>query len=154
MGKVWRGRFARCSVVAVLAVTAAGALIFSSPPKASTTLPRKPVVELSPTDAPPPGTEVVEMFAAVGRGDLAVRLVPEKGQRARLELENRTDRPLTVQVPASFGARSILRRWVRRGAPIGRRRDGLDGGRWVGLVARLRRRYRLLLHSAGKGRMY
>ena len=48
------------------------------------------------------------MFAAMGRGDLAARLLPEKDQQARLELENRTERPLTVQVPASFGARFIL----------------------------------------------
>ena len=48
------------------------------------------------------------MFAAMGRGELAVRLLPEKEQQARLELENRTGRPLTVQVPQAFGGRFIL----------------------------------------------
>ena len=71
-------------------------------------MPDKPAVALSPINAPPQGTEAVEMFAAIDRGDLAVRLRPEKDQQARVEFENRTDRPLTVAVPASFGARFIL----------------------------------------------
>ncbi len=108
MIKVWRGRFAKAGAVAALVVIAAGAWFFTALPKASTALPAKPVVELSPIGAPPPGTEVLEMFAAMDRGELAVRLLPEKDQKARLELENRTDRPLTVRVPASFGGRFIL----------------------------------------------
>ncbi len=108
MVKLWRGRLLRAGAVAVLAVSAAGGLFFSSSPKANIASPPKPVVALSPIDALPEGTEVVEMFAAMDRGDLAVRLRPEKDQQARVELENRTDRPLTLEVPASFGARFIL----------------------------------------------
>ena len=63
MGNVWRGRCARCGAVAALAVIAAGAWLFTAPPKANTALPAKPVVELSPMETPPPGTEAVEMFA-------------------------------------------------------------------------------------------
>ena len=108
MGEVVAGPSCAMRAVAALAVIVAGAMFFTTPPKANTVLPAKPVVELSPIDTPPPGSEAVEMFAAMGRGDLAVRLMPEKEQQARLELENRTDRPLTVQVPASFGGRFIL----------------------------------------------
>jgi hypothetical protein len=71
--------------------------------------------------APPPATDAVEMFAAMSRGDLAVRLMPEKDQQARLEFENRTDQPLTVQVPASFGGRAIL-------AQVGLTMQGLGAG--------------------------
>lgn len=108
MGKVRQGRFAKAGMVAILACIPAIGLLLTVSPKANTALPAKPVVELSRTDTLPPGTEAVEMFAAMDRGDLAVRLMPEKDQQARLELENRTDRPLTVQVPATFGGRSIL----------------------------------------------
>ncbi len=108
MGKVLHGRVAKTAAVAALVAIAVIALFFASPPKANTALPVKPVVEISPVETAPPGTETVEMFVAVGRGDLAVRLVPEKDQQARVELENRTDRPLTVQVPQAFGGRFIL----------------------------------------------
>ena len=118
--------------MAALAAIAAGALFFASPPEATTALPVKPVVELSPVDAPPPGTEAVEMFAAMDRGDLAVRLMPEKDQQARLELENRTDRPLTVQVPASFGGRFILAGWVGHGHGAGLNRSAAA---WAAAVA-------------------
>jgi hypothetical protein len=108
MGKVLHGRWLPAGAAAVLAAMAGGAWLFTSPPKASTVPPAKPLVELSPLDAPPHGTEAVEMFAAIDRGDLAARLRPDKDQQARLELENRTDRPLTVQAPATFGGRYIL----------------------------------------------
>ena len=148
MGKVWRGRCLAepawwrhsgrdCRRCVVLYGAAQGRSI---------AVPAKPVVELSPIDAPPPGTEAVEMFAAMDRGDLAVRLMPEKDQQARLELENRTDRPLTVQVPATFGGRFISGRQppvAAAGLPQ-RTRGSFTGGQ---------PRAAALLHSAGKGRV-
>ena len=82
-------------------------------------------------DAPPPGTEAVEMFAAMDRGDLAVRLMPEKDQQARVELENRTDRPLTVQVPRRSAGGSSWRRMGAAGgtaAAVGAARGPAGGG--------------------------
>ena len=61
-------------------------LLFTVSPKANTALPAKPVVELSRSDTLPPGTEAVEMFAAMDRGNVPVRLMPEKDD-ARLELK-------------------------------------------------------------------
>jgi hypothetical protein len=108
MDKRWYGRFAKAGVVAILALISAAVSFFVASPNASVALPAKPVVELAPSAALPPGAETAEMFAAMDRGDLAVRLMPEKDQQARLELENRTDRPLTMAVPATFGGRFIV----------------------------------------------
>ncbi len=80
MNKRWRGRFVKAGVVVILALILAAVSFFAAPPKTSVALPAKPVVELSRSVAPPPGTETVDMFAAIDRGDLAVRLIPEKDQ--------------------------------------------------------------------------
>ncbi len=127
MGKLWRGRFARSAAVAALAAISVAVLSSSSPRGTSTARPVKPMVELSPIEAPLPGSDAVEMFAAMDRGDLAVRLMPERDQRARVELENRTGRPLTVRVPQAFGGRFIL---AAVGAGVGppQRLGGAAGG--------------------------
>jgi hypothetical protein len=66
----------------------------------------RPPVDLLP-EAGPLSSSAVEMFTAIERGELAVRLLPEKGQQARLELENRTDWPLTVEMSAAIGGRPL-----------------------------------------------
>ena len=108
MGKMWRGRFARAGVVAILALISAAVTFFAAPPRTSIGDQQSRSWSYRRASRAPPGTKTVEMFAAMERGDLAVRLMPEKDQQARLELENRTDRPLTVGVPATFGGRFIL----------------------------------------------
>jgi hypothetical protein len=130
MGKSWHGRTARAATAALILV-AVGGLVFTSAPATVETRPIKPAVELSPMERPLPGTEAVEMFAAIDRGDLVVRLTPEKNQQARVTLENRTSRPLTVEVPPAFGARFILAAAGVAGAapqPLGVGGGGTGGG--------------------------
>ena len=85
----------------------------------------KPLIELSPVSAPPDSTSV-DLFAAIDRGDLAARLLPDKAQNARLEVENRTDRPLTVALPPSFGGRASVLAAV--GGPGPQPLGGASGG--------------------------
>jgi hypothetical protein len=113
--------------VALLAVIAAPCAVSSVPAPKDTIQAVKPRIELSPV-AVPADSNRVELFAAIDRGELVARLLPGKNQHARLELENRTDRPLTVALPPSFGGRASVLAQVGLGPmpqPLG---SGPSGG--------------------------
>lgn len=59
-----------------------------------------------PAEAPP--AEQVELFAAVKAGQLDVRFVPHDSTEARVLFENKTKRPLRVQLPEAFAASPVL----------------------------------------------
>ncbi len=50
--------------------------------------------------------EVVEMFSAIEDGRIDVGLIPKDSTRARVFIENKTDKPLSVQLPAAFCRRA------------------------------------------------
>jgi len=53
-------------------------------------------------------TRTVELFAAMERGEIAVKLIPKDSTQCRLLVENKTDRPLSVKVPAAFAGVPVL----------------------------------------------
>jgi len=59
-----------------------------------------------PAEAPP--AEQVELFAAVAAGQLDVRFIPHDSTEARVLFENKTKRPLRVQLPEAFAASPAL----------------------------------------------
>jgi hypothetical protein len=118
-------RWAGSGAAVLLAVFAAPWVLFPPPAEENAAPAKRPAVELSPVSAPADAAE--EMFAAIDRGELAARLLPEKDQQARLELENRTDRPLTVALPPAFGGRASVLAGVGMPSPqpVG---GGMGGG--------------------------
>ena len=126
MEKVRGARLARGGAIALLAAIAAPWASVSSPAGKNAVPAVKPPVVLSYISAPADSSSV-DFFAAVDRGELAARLWPEKGLYARLEVENRTDRPLTVALPPALGGRASVLAQVGAAAPqpVG---GGLGGG--------------------------
>ncbi len=55
-----------------------------------------------------PGAEKVELFAAIEAGQIEARFIPRDATRARLLVANKTDRPLSVVLPATFAAVAVL----------------------------------------------
>ena len=63
---------------------------------------------------PPKGGEynakdqTVEMFAAIEKGDIAVKLIPKDSTQCRVLIENKTDKPLNVKLPEAFAGVPVL----------------------------------------------
>ena len=55
-----------------------------------------------------PADETVEMFAAIEKGDIAVKVVPKDSTLCSIRIENKTDRPLNVRLPEAFAAMPVL----------------------------------------------
>lgn len=62
--------------------------------------------------------ETVEMFQAIEDGRIAVKLIPKDSKQSNVLIENKTDKPLSVQLPDAFAGVPVL-------AQIG---GGLGGG--------------------------
>lgn len=59
--------------------------------------------------APPAPAEGVDMFAAMARGDLEVKLIPKNAHEARIVLTNKTKTPLSVRLPEGFAGVPAVR---------------------------------------------
>lgn len=59
--------------------------------------------------APPSVPEGVDMFAAIERGELDVKLIPKNANEARIVLTNKTKAPLTVRLPDAFAGVPAVR---------------------------------------------
>lgn len=82
----------RClAAVAALACLFGGSFLRAESPKAGK------------NDAPPQ-----DVFAAIEAGDLEVGVVPRDERRLTIQLKNKTDRPLTIQMPPALAAAPIL----------------------------------------------
>ncbi len=68
-----------------------------------------------------PDDETVEMFAAIEKGQIEVRLIPKDSTETRVLIENKTDRPLNVKLPEAFAGVPIL---AQQGFGVG----GIGGG--------------------------
>ena len=67
-----------------------------------------------------PTDQTVEMFAAIEKGDIAVKLIPKDSTQCRVLIENKTDKPLNVKLPEAFAGVPVLAQVV---AAAGRRRQ-------------------------------
>jgi hypothetical protein len=59
-------------------------------------------------DRRPPPDEVVDVFSAIDKGQLQVRLVPRDSAQCRVLLRNKMDRPLHVRLPEAFAGVPVL----------------------------------------------
>ncbi len=49
-----------------------------------------------------PTDQTVEMFTAIEKGDIAVKLIPKDSTECRVLIENKTNKPLNVKLPEAF----------------------------------------------------
>jgi hypothetical protein len=74
-----------------------------------------------------PNAQTVEMFAAIEKGDIAVKVIPKDSTQCKVLIENKTDKPLNVKLPDAFAAVPVLAQAA--GPPPGPgRRSGAGGG--------------------------
>jgi hypothetical protein len=66
--------------------------------------------------------ETVEMFSAIEKGQITVKLIPKDSTQSRILIENKTDKPLSVKLPETFGAVPVL---AQRAGGVG---GGVGGG--------------------------
>jgi hypothetical protein len=69
-----------------------------------------------------PAGDQVEMFDAIDKGQIAVRMIPKNSKEANLLIENKTKVPLTVKLPEAFAGVPVL---AQRGGAAG---GGARGG--------------------------
>ncbi len=59
-------------------------------------------------DGPRGRGEEVDLFAGIARQEIEVQLIPRDASQCRLLITNKTDRPLSVKMPASFAGVPVL----------------------------------------------
>lgn len=74
--------------------------------------------------------ETVEMFQAMQDGRIDVKLIPKDSKQSNVLIENKTDKPLSVQLPDAFAGVPLLAQIGGRGG--GRRGAGNFGGGGLG----------------------
>ena len=55
-----------------------------------------------------PQAEIVELFSGIEHGQIEVQLIPRDSTQCNLLVVNKTDKPLSVRLPAAFAAVSVL----------------------------------------------
>jgi hypothetical protein len=75
-----------------------------------------------------PEHEAVEMFAAAESGQIKVRYIPKDETQGRIMIENLTDKPLNVELPAAFAAVPVLAQFGGGGQGGGGIGGGQQGG--------------------------
>lgn len=55
-----------------------------------------------------PNAQTVEMFSAIAKGDIAVKLIPKDSTECRVMIENKTGKPLNVKLPDAFAGVPVL----------------------------------------------
>jgi hypothetical protein len=73
-----------------------------------------------------PTAETVELFAGMEKGQLEVRAIPKDSKQGNLLIENKTDKPLTVQMPDAFVGVQVLKQYG--GGGMGGGMGGMGGG--------------------------
>jgi hypothetical protein len=64
-----------------------------------------------------PNAKTVEMFAAIEKGDISVKLIPKDSTESQVLIKNETDKPLNVKLPEAFA-----------GVPVLAQQGGFGGG--------------------------
>ncbi len=67
-----------------------------------------PAAAFNPVQDSQGNVQGTDVFAAVEAGDLEVGVVPQSERRVTIQLKNKTERPLTIQLPPALGAVPIL----------------------------------------------
>lgn len=80
-----------------------------------------------------PAHESVEMFSAVEAGQIKVRFIPRDDTQGRIIVENLTDKPLNVELPAAFAAVPVLAQRNGFGNGFGNGNGGQQGGQSQGV---------------------
>lgn len=80
---------------------------------------------LTKTGSYNPADPTVEMFEAIEKGDISVKLIPKDSTQCRILIENKTDKPLNVKLPKTFAGVPALAQF---GGGGGGRRGGGGGG--------------------------
>ncbi len=75
-----------------------------------------------------PDAAVVEMFAAIENGQIAVKLIPRDASECRVLIENKSDKPLNVKLPKAFAGVPVLGQLGGDLGGGGRDRGGRRGG--------------------------
>ncbi|MFT7639360.1 MAG: hypothetical protein ACI9G1_001096, partial [Pirellulaceae bacterium] len=53
-------------------------------------------------------SQSVEMFAAIKARDIEVTVIPMDSKKVMIRIENKTDRPLSIRLPAAMAAAPVL----------------------------------------------
>ena len=80
---------------------------------------KKRLSTISKTQTPVEGFEAVEMFAAMETGDVEVIIKARSAIDSNILVKNKTDRPLSVQMPATFSAVPVMRQFGGGGGGFG-----------------------------------
>ncbi len=56
----------------------------------------------------PAPAEKVELFAAIAQQQISVKFIPKNSTQANVLIENKTNKPLSIQLPAAFAAVPVL----------------------------------------------
>ena len=78
-----------------------------------------------------PNAQAIDMFEGIRNGDLAVRFVPKDSREARVTIENKSKKPLSVKLPEAFAGVPVLAQ-AGGGAGGGGNRAGGGGAQGVG----------------------
>ena len=115
-GRMWQRRCVTSMVVLVLLATT----VWAAERRA----------RLTKTGSYNPADPTVEMFEAIEKGDIAVKLIPKDSTLCRVLIENKTDKPLNVKLPATFAGVPALAQFG--GGGMGGRGGGNRGGGGMG----------------------
>jgi len=66
-----------------------------------------------------PDHQTVEMFSAIDKGDIEVKLIPKDSTQCRVMIENKTQQPLNIKLPEAFAGVPVLAQPGIGGAGIG-----------------------------------
>ena len=112
-----------------LLLTAVCLSLLSSEPvsAAKRTRAKRPITKLTVD----PKAETVELFAAMEKGLLETKLIPKNSKQGNILIENKTDKPLTVQFPESFVGVHVLKQIGGFGGGQGGGGQG-GGGQGIG----------------------
>ncbi len=70
----------------------------------------------------------VEMFSAIEKGQINVKLIPKDSTQCRVLIENKTDKPLSIKLPEAFAGVPVLAQVRPGGAGVGAGGGGRPGG--------------------------
>ena len=73
-----------------------------------------------------PSAEKVKLFEGMEKGQLSVRVIAKNSKIGKILVENKTDKPLTVQLPKSFVGVQVLKQVAPPGGGMGG--GGIGGG--------------------------
>ena len=91
--------------------------------------PTRVIRSLGPVD----GYESVEMFQAIADGQIEVRLIPRDATECTIKVENKSDKPLAIQMPEAFAGVPVLAQaGLGGGQGGGGQGAGGGGGQGVG----------------------